>query len=458
MKHVLILGAGLVSAPIVRYFLSSYDWRLTIAADHLQRLDPIIAERTRARGVIADLSDRAALTELMRDADVVVNLLPATMLPYVCEVALDVRRHVISTSYIPPEVVEMNDRAVRNEILILGEVGFDPGLDHMTTVRVIRRLRNRGGRVTHYASCAGGFPALDANNNPWGYKFSWSPRAVVLAARSPARYLRNGEVVEIPGPELFAHCWRREIEGAGLFEIYANRDSLAYIEPYRLQGVEGIFRGTIRRPGWSATMHAAADLGLFDQEPLELKGGATWCDVFTRLVPKGAGSTIRRVAGFLGVEPDSDVITRFEWAGFFSDRVIEHTNRSPLDLFVHRLESLMHYRPGERDMIAMQHQFRALFPDGRIEDITSWLVREGESWGDSAMSQTVSIPAAIAARRVAFGEIAAVGVRIPVTPEIAYPILDELEMLGIDFQERVVTRFESPIDYPGTGFPNELSD
>ncbi|MFN2442910.1 MAG: saccharopine dehydrogenase C-terminal domain-containing protein, partial [Thermoanaerobaculia bacterium] len=388
MKHVLVLGAGLVSAPLVRYFLSSSDWKLTIASDSLQRVEPIIAERARAHGVVADLSNRARLEDLMRDVDVVVSLLPATMLPYVCEVALDVRKHVISTSYIPPAVVAMHERAVQAEILILGEVGFDPGLDHMTTSRIIRRLKNRGGKVTHYASCAGGFPALDANNNPWGYKFSWSPRAVVLAARSPARYLRNGEIVEIPGPELFAHCWRREIEGVGLFEIYANRDSLAYIEPYRLQGVEGIFRGTIRRPGWSATMHAAADLGLFDQEEKAWEPGTTWRDVFTRLVPSGSGSTVSRVADFLEVEPDSDVITRFEWAGFFSDRVIAAQSKSPLDLFVHRLESLMHYRPGERDMIAMQHQFRALFPDGRIEDITSWLVREGEAWGDSAMSQT----------------------------------------------------------------------
>jgi saccharopine dehydrogenase (NADP+, L-glutamate forming) len=449
MKNVLLLGAGLVSPPLVRYFLARGEWRLTIAAEHLARIEPLIAERMRARGVVADLSDGAALRDLIRQADVVVNLLPATMLAHVARAALDERKPMVSTSYVSDAVREMDEEARREDVLLLCEVGFDPGLDHMSAVRTIRRLRERGGKVTHFSSSAGGFPALDANNNPWGYKFSWSPRAVILAARNPARYLRDGEVVEIPGARLFAHRWRREIEQAGVFEIYANRDSLAYREPYRLHDAQDIFRGTIRRAGWSDTMKAAADLGLFEDVAVEWPEGTTWADLVTRRIPPGNGSIIRRVAEFVECDPDSDVITRLEWTGVLSDRRLPLATASPLDLFIRRLETLMQYRPGERDMVAMQHEFRVEFPDGRVEEITCWLVREGEPWGDSAMSQTVAIPAAIAARLIVSGGIRATGVAIPVGAEILYPILEELESLGITFEERTQIKFPGPIDSPG---------
>ena len=367
MKHVLVLGAGLVSAPLIRYFLARRDWRLTIASDHLARVEPLIAERSRAQGVLADLSDATVMRSLMREADVVVNLLPAFMLPEVARAAIQERKPMVSTSYIPPAVAEMHEEARRAGVLVLCEVGFDPGLDHMSAVRIVRHLHSRGGHITHFSSCAGGFPALDANNNPWGYKFSWSPRAVILAGRSPARFLKDGKLVEIPGPELFSHRWRRDIQGAGLFEIYANRDSLAYMGAYRLKGPLGLFRGTIRRPGWCATMQAAADLGFFDPEDVEWPNGTTWADVTMRRVADRTGSLVERLADFLEVDVDSEVVTRFEWAGFLSDRPIGTAKSSALDLFVRRLEKLMHYRPGERDMVAMQHEFRVEFPDGRIE-------------------------------------------------------------------------------------------
>lgn len=450
MKHVLVLGAGLVSPPLVRYFLARRDWRLTIAADHLGRVEPLIAERSRARGVATDVSNGTVLRSLIRDVDVVVNLLPATMLPAVARAAIDERKPMVSTSYIPPAVAELHEQAQAAQVLLLCEVGFDPGLDHMSAVRIIRRLQSRDGHITHFSSSAGGFPALDANNNPWGYKFSWSPRAVILAGRSPARFLKDGAVVEIPGPDLFSHRWRRDIDGAGLFEIYANRDSLAYRSAYRLKGPLGLFRGTIRRPGWCATMQAAADLGFFDTDPIDWPSGATWADVTMRRVPGRGAPLVQRLADFVGVESDSEVITRLEWAGLLSDRPLGSARISPLDLFVGRLETLMHYRPGERDMIAMQHEFRAEFPDGRVEEVRSVLVREGEAWGDSAMSQTVSVPAAIAARMIAEREITSAGVGIPVSPEIAGPLLDELESLGIRFEERTLTRFPGPIEFPGS--------
>jgi len=311
---------------------------------------------------------------------------------------------------------------------------------------MVRSLRSRGAKVTKFASNCGGFPATDSHNNPWGYKFSWSPRAAVLAGRRPARFLRHREVVSIPGETLLENVWPYEVVGQGIFEIYPNHDSLAYAGPYGLDHATDLFRGTIRYPGWCATMMAAAKLGLFDTESSDWSETTTYAEFALRLVPGSQGSLIRRVADFLETEPDSPIITRLEWAGLFSDRPIGVSSASPVDIFVARLEKLMQYQPGERDMVAMQHHFVAEHPDGRVEQIHARLIEVGDRFGHSAMARTVALPAAIAARHVAAGEIDAVGLQIPVLPQIYGPVLEELEELGIVMTHEVTTSYKGPFD------------
>jgi saccharopine dehydrogenase-like NADP-dependent oxidoreductase len=268
----------------------------------------------------------------------------------------------------------------------------------------------------------------------------------MLAGRNPARFLRSGQVVEVPGPELFAHSWPYEVDEQGVFEIYPNRDSIKYIPDYDLDGVSGMFRGTIRYPGWCATMKAAADLGLFDIEEQDWPAGTTFRSLLERRLPPSSAPMPERVAEFTGNPLDSEVVARLEWAGLLSDRAVPEGRASALDIFCNRLMQLMMYQAGERDKVMLKHVFTVTYPDGSREEIRSILVETGEPWGDSAMARTVSLPAAIATRLILNGGITARGVRIPIWREIYEPILAELAERGIRMTEHHIKSFPSPLD------------
>ena len=446
MKTILVLGAGLVSRPLLRYLLTHYEYRVRVATLDVPRADQLMGEHPRGTVASLDVTDPVEGPEAVAAADIVVSLLPAHLNPLVARLAIAHRKHLVTTSYAAPEMWALDEEARAADVLLLNEMGLDPGIDHMTAASIVRRIQAVGGTVTRFSSCCGGFPAPDANTNPWGYKFSWSPRAVMLAGRQPARYLRGGEVVDIPGPELFAHSWPYDVGGQGIFEIYPNRDSIRYIAPYRLEGVRDMFRGTIRYPGWCATMKAAATLGLLDVQERDWGPGTTYADFLTRLVPDGKGPVHYRLADHLGVSADSEVLARLEWAGLLSDRPMPVTHASPLDIFGHRLMQLMMYQPGERDMVALRHLFVATYPDGSREEIRSTLVQTGEPWGDSAMARTVSLPAAIVTNLLLHDGVTARGVQVPVLREIYEPVLEELEERGVAMKETHHHRLRGPFD------------
>lgn len=444
MQNILVLGAGLVARPLLRYLLTRYEYRLAVATLDVPRAQMLMGEHPRGTVVDLDVSDETRTAAMIAEADVVVSLLPAGFNPTIARHCIAHRKHMVSTSYTSKEMAALDETARAADVLLLNEIGLDPGIDHMSAASIVRRIRGVGGTVTEFQSCCGGFPALDANTNPWGYKFAWSPQAAIRAGRQSARYLRNGEIVEVHGDELFAHSWPYEIEGHGVFEIYPNRDSVKYIGQYRLEGVGNMFRGTIRYPGWCATMLAAAQLGLFDSDRRHWPDGTTYADFLTRLVPNGHGSLPYRVAEHLRISVDAEVISRLEWAGLFSDRPIPETNASPLEVFGNRLMKLMMYQPGERDLVALKHLFTVAYPDGSKEEIRSLLVQTGEPWGDSAMARTVSLPAAIATDIILRNGFTARGVQIPVLREIYEPVLEALEERGIRLSETHAKSFPSP--------------
>ncbi len=440
MKKILVLGAGMVSGPLVRYLLDRPDLEVTVADVEAERARAAVAGSARGKGLEVDVGDRAVVGGLIDGCDLVVSLLPPDMHVAVAKHALEAKRHFVTTSYVSEEMKALDGDVRRAGLIFLNEVGLDPGIDHMSALRIIHGIEGRGGTVTSFHSYCGALPAPEADTNPWGYKFSWSPRGVILAGRNSARYLEDGEEKLLPGERLFSRHWLVDVKGFGEFEAYYNRDSIPYVEAYGLTGVRDMFRATLRYPGWSYTMQKLADLGYFDLGDLT-PSPATYADLTAALaqVPAGGGLAAR-VAEILDIDVASDTIARMEWLGLFADDPIpwdDVPTRSPLDALASRMLLLMPLVKGERDLCIMQHEIVGEYASGTREAITSTLVAFGEPGGDSAIARTVGLPAAIAATMVLDGRIADRGVLVPVLPSIYVPILDELAAsAGVVFNER----------------------
>jgi saccharopine dehydrogenase-like NADP-dependent oxidoreductase len=412
----------------------------------VERAERLVQSHPRGEARQLDLDDAETLESYIREADIVVSLAPYNYHVRVATLAIQHAVHVVTTSYVSPEMRALDEPARAAGVLVLNEIGLDPGIDHMSTMQVVHRVRRTGGSIASFSSCCGGLPAPEANTNPWGYKFSWSPRGVLLAGRNAARYQSAGRIVDVPGPELFRHRWPYEVEDLGLYEIYPNRDSISYIDTYGLQGIRSMFRGTLRNPGWCETLGALADIGALDAREVDWAPGTTYADFFTSLLPDGPGVLENRVAEAVGVGPDGDVLARLEWAGFLSRRALPGGPSSPLDILVHRMTERMPYGPGERDMIVLRHEFVAEWDDRPAEKIVSLLTDFGDPDGASAMARTVSLPAAVATRLLAEGDLDLTGVHVPVLPELYVPVLEELAEMGVKFREWTHRVLPGPFD------------
>jgi saccharopine dehydrogenase (NADP+, L-glutamate forming)/spermidine synthase len=439
MKKVLVLGAGLVSRPLVRYLLDQPDFEVMVASRTVSKADALVEGHPRGKTTALLADDTAKLAKLVSEHDLAVSLLPASLHPVVADLCIKHRKHMVTTSYVSPKMKELDRPARDAGVVILNEIGVDPGIDHMSAMRVIDDVKKRGGKVVSFKSYCGGLPAPEANDNPFGYKFSWSPRGVCTAGKNAARYRENGKLVDIPGPELFACTHGMNVEGVGKLEAYPNRDSLGYIEIYGLEGIETMFRGTFRYVGWCETLKKIVDLGMLDETPVTYSAGTTYAQYMTRFLRSRATGDLRKdLAAQLSIDRASAILDRFEWLGLLSNETIAITGQktTPLDVLCALMEKKMQYKPGERDMLVLCHYFVANFPSGSREKLTSTMIDFGRPGGDSSMSRTVSLPAAIGSRLVLTGTINKPGVHIPVTKDIYDPVLDELDKLDIRCVEK----------------------
>ena len=438
MKKVLVLGAGLVAGPLVRYLLNVDEFTVTVASRTVEKAQALVSSAGNGIALSLNVKDEARLEALIADHDLSISLLPYVYHPSVARLCVKHHKQMVTTSYVKPEMQALDASATEAGVILLNEVGVDPGIDHMSAMEVIHQIETKGGKLVSFASNTGGLPAPDANDNPLGYKFSWAPRGVVLAGKNPAKFLKNGEVVDVPGSELFSYHWPCEIKGFGELEVYPNRDSMPYIESYGIPTVTSMFRGTLRYPGWCDTLKKIVDLGLLDETVRDDIAGLTYGWLLARLIDSDSTDLKSDLAQFLGIASDSEPITKLEWLGLLSDEAIPAADNTYLDVVASRMLSKMEYAPGERDMLVMQHEFVVEYPD-RTEKIASTMVDYGIPTGDSSMSRLVGLPAAIAARMILQGEINLTGVHVPMIPEIYGPVLAELADMGISFQETVET-------------------
>lgn len=435
MKKILVIGAGLVAGPLVKYLLDQPEFSVVVADVELDRAQKLVAGRPRGEARALSVEDPTAMREAIAGADLVVSMVPYTFHPIIGAAAVDLGKPMVTASYVGPAMRALDAKAKEKGVLVLNELGLDPGIDHMEAMRIIHEIRSEGGRVLGFTSWCGGLPAPEANDNPFGYKFSWSPRGVLLAGKNSAKYLKDGQVIIIPAEKLFANPETITVPGLPVFEGYPNRDSVSYREIYGISEAQTVFRGTLRYPGWCQTLKAIGELGLLDETERDL-AGLTYRDLMSGLVGAGSGADVRAAAAArLGLPAASDVMERLGWLGLFESRRLPAAKGSPLDALTALMIDRLKYAPGERDMIVLQHEFSVEKRGGVRERILSRLVDYGVPGGDSSMSRTVGLPAAIAARLILEGRIRMTGVQVPVFPEIYNPILDELAVMGVRFEE-----------------------
>lgn len=435
MKKVLVLGAGLVTRPHVEYLLNVPDFYVTVASRTVSKARALIGDRANGTAVQLDVSNKAKLRELIAQNDLAVSMLPYVYHPLVAGYCIELKKNMVTTSYVSDAMQEMDSQAQKAGVLILNEIGVDPGIDHMSAVQVIHRVRKNGGEVVGFTSYCGGLPAPEANTNPLGYKFSWSPRGMLLAGKNAARWRKDGKEIAIPGEELFDHYWPVHIEGLGELEGYPNRNSLPYLDIYGIPDAKTIFRGTLRYPGWCETLRKLVAAGWLSEEAIDLTA-LTFGQLTARLLDTRGDDVRQETMKQLDIAKDSYAFKNSDWLGLFSDEPLPLTEGSPLDVLVARMLDKMQYAEGERDMLIMQHEFTAEYPDRR-EKITSTMIDYGIPHSDTSMSRTVGLPAAIAVRMILQGKVELTGVHRAIMPEIYEPVLAELTELGIGFTEKI---------------------
>ncbi len=439
MQKVLILGAGHVTKPTVDHLIDKQGCQVTMAARTVSKGEKVIAGRELGSVVGWASHQEEELDRLVQNHDIVINMIPKTHHVTVARACLKHRKSMVTTSYEIPPIKALDGEAKEQGILILNELGEDPGMDHLATQVLLEEIRNEGGRVVSLHSYGAGLPSFKYANIPLGYKFSWEPKGVFLAAQVPAVYLVEGKPVPIPGDRLFDNHVMVDIEGLGAFEAYPNKDVTRYLEPYGLEPDVTFYRGLLRFSGYCNNMRHFITLDLLnDKDKLEFQG-KTFRDFASSLIGKENTPQLEvEFSDFLKVDGISDIMNRLRWLGLFEEETIQLENGSKLDAFVELLLKKLTYAPGETDMTIIHVELVADFPaSGRRERRTATMVRDGIPNGDFAMALAVGLPPAIAAKLIFEGAIEATGVRMPPNlPELRDPLLQELAHYGFEFTRR----------------------
>ncbi len=432
MKKVLLLGAGMVAKPLADYIINS-GIELTIASRTKQKADQLIKNREKGTSTSWTVDDLEKLEELVATHDVTVSLLPYAYHVTVAKLCIKHKKNMVTTSYISNEMKNLDAEAKKAGILILNEIGVDPGFDHMTAMRIIDKVHTAGGKIREFYSICGALAAPEAADNPFRYKFSWSPRGVVMAGNNSAKYLKNSDITEIPTEDLFKNPLKIDFPEVGELEVYPNRDSLSYIDIYHLPEIKTMFRGTFRYPKWCESMDAIKAIGMikYDNQSFE---GKTYKDVVAEQINVYPKNVKEKVAEKLNLDIHAPAIEAMEWLGFFNSEKVQLKEGSTFDLTADLMMKKMMLPEGSRDMVIMLHSFLVEKANGTKEVIKSRLL-DFATKEDTSIARTVALPAAIAVKMILDGKISDTGVRIPIAKSIYEPVLNELEKMGISMTE-----------------------
>lgn len=441
MKKIAIVGAGSMTKTIVDYFIEKCGYQVIMVNRTVSKAEAIIAGRALGRAVSWSVDKPDVLDKAIGEADIVISMVPKPVHVHVARACLRNGKSMITTSYEIPELTSLDKEAREKGILILNELGEVPGMDHMGTQMLLDEVRQDGGQVISLNSYGSGLPSFESNRNPFGYKFSWDPRTVFVAAQTAAAYLKNGKRIEVPGDKLFEHFWLVDIEGLGTFESYPNKDVKKYVKPFGLDEDVSFYRGLLRFSGYCNNMRHMMALGLLNSEGEESFEQKTYRQFTASLVDAGPEDDIEHaIAQYLNIDDNADIIHRLKWLGLFDDSPIAIPKGARLDVLLDRMLKRMSYEPHETDMIILHIEIIAEFPGGRREKRLATMLVEGIQNGASAMSRAVGLPAAIATKLVVDGKIKATGAHMPPTlPELYGPMLEELSTFGFEFKRKTIT-------------------
>ncbi|MGK0387521.1 MAG: saccharopine dehydrogenase-like NADP-dependent oxidoreductase [Maribacter sp.] len=441
MKNVLIIGAGRSATACINYCLTKAGedgWFVTVADSSPELAEKRVNNHPNGRAAWLDVSKKNDRADLIGRHDIVVSLLPAHLHLLVATDCIRLKKHLITASYVSKEMYRLGDEARDASLIFMGEMGLDPGIDHMSAMKLLNSIRAKGGKISSFKSYTGGLIAPESDDNPWHYKFTWNPRNVVLAGQGTAQYLKGGKYKYTPYSRLFKEYHTIDVPGMGKYDAYVNRDSLLYREIYGVEGIPNLIRGTLRYPGFCDAWHALVKIGLTDGSyPIHDAGKITYHEWMNAYLPVGTGSVKERMARFLGEEIDSPVMLKLDWLGLFRKKKINLASATPALILEHLLLDKWKLSDEDKDMIIMQHEIEYEL-DGKKKHVTSSMVMKGVDSEDTAMARFVGLPLGIFVKLIVEGKITTAGVNIPVMQEFYDPVLEELEEYGVVFNETEV--------------------
>lgn len=440
MQTILVLGAGLSSSSLIRYFLNNSienNWQVRVVDQDIDLAKRKIDGHPNGVALSFNALDPVERRPEIEKADLVVSMLPARFHVDVAKDCVELKTNLITPSYVSADMKSLDAEAKSAGIVIMNEIGVDPGIDHMSASKILDDIKAKGGKLHSFKSFCGGLIAPENDNNPWNYKFTWNPRNVVVAGQGGAAcFIEENQYKYIPYTQVFQRLDEVEIPGYGKFEGYANRDSLSYRTVYGLDEIPTIYRGTLRRVGFCKAWNVFVQLGMTDDsyklERSELLTPRTFLNAF---LPYKVVDTVENKLRRYFTFDDEELFQKMEWLGIFDDsEPIGIPNASPAQLLEKILVDKWKLSPNDKDMLVMYHEFVAEL-DGKNTRIVSSMVNIGENQVYTSMSNTVGLPVAICGKMILNGSLRMSGVHIPVMPEVYVPILNELESFGIRFTE-----------------------
>lgn len=442
MKKVLIIGAGRSATTLINYLLKESEinnWLVTIADYNLNLAEKAANNHKNSNPIKFDVTNTLDREKEISQSDIVVSMLPAAMHILVAKDCVKLKKNLVTASYVSKEIQALNNSAIESGVILLNEIGLDPGIDHLSAMKVIDQVKDDGYKLTSFKSFCGGLVHPDYDNNPWNYKFTWNPRNVILAGQGTAQYIINDNYKYISYSNLFKRTESLEILDAGEFEGYANRDSLGYRKDYGLDNISTLFRGTLRKKGFSKSWNKFVQLGMTDDSyQINNSEDLSNKEFLNLFLPKNEIFSVEEnFCNYFSISLDSKEFHKFNWLGIFSDYKSDIKLASPAKILQHITERKWSLDENDKDMVVMQHQFEYL-DNKQIKKLKSSLVVFGDDSVNTAMAKTVGLPVAIAVKLILNNIITLKGVQIPTKKEIYSPVLKELAKNGINFIEELV--------------------